>query len=1055
MFDCKLPNCYGVSSLECIQSIARDGGRAYNLSLEMDPTAIILGTEALEFYDLQMHELAIMARERIEKLKFFQRKTSTSIRVHRQEITRVLRLVLDNAKKMREENLNEIVSTVLHVIPEPVEPLMKYGWSCAWDKDFSGYEIYHSALEWRWLLLLALQQRKVCVETTNSVMVHGIIERTPLKTFATMYRELMGNMFDLTYHKFRLHAVEDIATKIAYPCDCVKYMWLGLMVLADTEKFDFWKCFNESIPSVLNEKPNAYLFKIWLVNALAKLHERKLKLVDETSLVTLPNDHTVIDDIVKDFQQLHVEESQARVFMILLEPIVTVLWPARMETLLYLWDYYSTRLAFPFMVETDSMEAMSSVSPSVQEIIEQAAALAAPDSIHDNSVPQRNSFQMFLQLLSWLIRHFTAQGLKKKVQIVFNRVFLKIGPKKYENMTTQAVKNFGLMLLTMVSATSYDHDYTRVSTVIRLVPLTNEATKLPIEATIRRIVVLAQVHMGLLVLFSSTSYDKTSHIGGFLKGFDLLYHKYGDRLQPAMAVMAEGMCLIYNKAITQQSFDRGEMSLLQPWVLKYLRHSASYKWSKLLDVLADSINRSRSSQSEEYYGLINQHIMPFVKEKFLSKAIAPPCIAQIAARMTIYSVPSNTSNKQMSMFNTYVNSPDVCLDQILVYLTEVTQCSKTLASIEQKLLIRQWLKMGIVFDCDRLLDLTRVVYALEEFKALCEIPEYDMFDSKIVPMKLFFTYVAKRYHESDSVVQGEMQMKLHAVFENFNQWFSNPKGIIRQRILAVLVLALKKCPQAFYIKSNLTCLYHIAFQHFFLPFAVLVDRDVQHDLIEDIAMVWHKVIDMLGSMDYRHDPIVGDNVWNMLDKWVAQFVKLPNLIDAQKLLMYFFFGSNEDLVLFAMPRLVTTFVDLNRCLPKPKAAEVMQVLRNLIKCLVKQKDYGKIALFIRTLGLSIMQHGYMCNVTYPTREIAMEILFELLASTDEPFAFAIKEEMRTVFISFTQKYFSLSEDSYTKFMSRIVHRNPKFIGDLIHDIRRRITEIDIDIPCGQDTDGGI
>uniref|UniRef100_A0A182LSQ8 Protein MMS22-like n=1 Tax=Anopheles culicifacies TaxID=139723 RepID=A0A182LSQ8_9DIPT len=985
MFDCKSANSYELPGLESIQNISRDGGRSLGLSLELDGPTIILGTEVHQLYEPVLFELSTIARERIEKLKFFQRKKCSSIRLQRQEITRFLRVVLGNATNITTQILHKSVSAILYALPELVEPLRKYGWNSAWDKDFTGYEVYHGVLEWHWLLMLTLKEEKECTEKTKSEQVHGIIDWKPRKTFASMYRDLMGHMLDLTYHQFRLHAVEDITTKIPYPCDCVKHMWLGLMILADTEKYDFWKCFNESMPPTLKDKPDAYLFKIWQINALAKLHEQKLKLVDETSLVTLPNSHTVIDDIVKDFLKSNVKESHARVFMILLKPIVTVLWPARIEVVTTLWDYYSVQLNSSFLAATDSLEAMGCVSPSVQGFIEQAAALAAPDTAHDGLDVQKNSFQMFLKLLSWIIRHYTAQAHKKKVQIIFNRIFVKIGPKKYENMTEQAIYNLGLMLLTMISATSFDNDYSRVSTIIQLVPLTNEAMKLPLEHTIKRITVAAQVHMGLLALFSSTSFNKTAHIGGFLKNFDVLYQKYGDRMHPAMAMMAEGMCLIYSKAIAQQSFDRGEICLLRPWVLKYLRHSSSDKWPKLVDVLSDSLNCSQAALGEEYIGLINQHVMPFVKEKFLNKTIAPPCIARIAARMTTYSVTSKAANNQLStLFNTYVNAPEAGSEQVLLYLKEITQCSKTLAAIEQKLLIRQWLKMGIVFDCDSLLELTRVVYALEEFKALCEIPEYDMFECKAVPMKLFFRFVGKRYHEADSAVQMEMKMKLHAIFENLNKWFSEPKGIIRQRILAVLVLALKECPQAFYIKSNLSCMYHIAFQHFLLPFSVLVDRDVQHDLIEDIAKVWHSVMDILASMDYRHDPIVGDNACNMLNKWVPQFAKLPSLNDALRPLMLFFCGRNEDFVLFTMPRFVTTFVDLNRCLPKPYAVEVMQMLRNLIKYLVKQKDYGKITLFIRTLGLAVTQHGYMCNVTYPTREIAMEILFELLASTDEP-----------------------------------------------------------------------
>ncbi|XP_049300070.1 protein MMS22-like [Anopheles funestus] len=1051
MFDCKATNYCGHSSLECIQNISRDGGQSFGLRLEMDRATMMLGAEVHQFYEPLVYDLSTIARERIQKLKFFQRQTCSSIRVQRQEITRFLRLVLGSARTMRGNIGYESLATILYVLPDLVDPLKKYGWNSAWDKDFSGYEVYHGVLEWRWLLMLLFKEMKEFGETTKNEQIDGAIERKPLKSFDTIYRDLMVDMLDLAYHQFRLHAIEHVTTKTPYPCNCVKHMWLGLMVLADTEKLDFWNCLNECMPSALKEKNDAYLFKIWQINALAKLDEQKPKRSDEAPLVTLPNSYTIIDEIVKDFLKSDIKEPQARVFMVLLQPIVTVLWPARIETVIALWDYFSVRLNSSFLTNSDSLEAMGCVSSSVHGFIEQAASLAALDSMDDSMNLQRNSFQMFLKLLSWIIRHYTTQALKKKVQIIFNRIFLKIGPKKYENMTEQAIYNLGLMLLTMISATSFDNDYPRVSKLIQLVPLTNEAMKLPIDLTIKRITVATQAHMALLVLFSSSSFDKTTHIVTFLESIDAAYHKYGNRLLPVMETIAEGMCLIYSKAIAQESFDRGEISLLRSWMLKYLRNSSSDRWQKLLDVLLDSLSCKRSSLSEEYFGAINQHVMPFVRETFLNKTAAPPCIARIAARMTIHNESRDVKNEQISsFFNTFVNCPAACPDQVLVYLKEIMQCAKTISSLEQKVIIRQWLKMGILYDRDSLLDVTRVVHGLEEFKALCEIPEYDMLQSNTIPIKLFFHFVGKRYYESDTDAQMEMKMKLHSIFEGFDKWFPDAKGIVRQRILAVLVLAFKECPQAFYIKSNLSCFYTVAFQQFFLPFSVLVDRNVQQDFIEDIAKVWHKVMEILGNMDYSSDPTVGDNVYNMLNKWVPQFAKFPNPNDALRPLMLFFCARNEDLVLFAMPRFVMTYVELQRCLPKPNALQVMQILRNLIKSLVKQKDYSKITLFIRTMGLSVTQHAFMCNETFPTRAIALEMLFELMASTEEP-SNLIKVEMRNVLISFTLKYFPLSAECYFKFMCRLVDRYPNFIRALIDFIRCDGSEAEI--TCAQAMDG--
>ncbi|XP_053661946.1 uncharacterized protein LOC128711104 [Anopheles marshallii] len=1051
MFDCKSLDYGAISSFVYMRNISRDGGQSFGLPLEMDRATITLGIEVRQFYEPLVYDLSKIARERIQRMLIFDTKSGSAIQEQRHQVTRYLRLLLGNAKDMSGKILYESVSMIFCVLPHLMDTLRQFGWHSVWDRNVVGYEVYHGVLEWNWLLMLVLKEAKECA--TNIEMSNEFFDKKPMKTFGTIYRDLMVDLLDLAYQQYCIHVIDNITNKSSYSCYCVKHMWLGLMILADTEKLDFWKCLNECMPASLKDKHDAYMFKIWHINTLARLYDEKMKLAEEAPLLTLPNNYTVIDDIVKDFLKSDITEFKARVFLTLLKPIVTVFWPARIETVIALWNYYSSRINSAFRTNRNSFETIGCVSSTVEGFINQAASLAAPESIHGHFDLEQNSFQMFLRLLSWIIHHYTAQAHKKKVQIIFNRIFVKMGPNKYEKLTERGVYNLGLMLLTMMSATSFDNDYSRVSGFMQLVPLTYEEMKLPIDHTIMRITVASRANMAILVLLSSSSFDKTKHIVTFLDSIDVAYRKYGDRLQPALEIIAEGMCLIYKKAVLQKSFNRGEKSLLRSWVQKYLRHCSTNRWQMLLDVLADTLKAfNGSTLSEECYNALNQHVMPFVNERYFNKVAAPPCIPRLAARMIIHCASSNTKNDRISWsFEMYVNSPETCTDQVLACMKEIAQCSKTLAAIDQILIIRQWLKMAILHDAKSLLDLTRIVHGLDELKTLCKIPEYDRFVNNDIPVKLFFRLVGTRYRESDACMRMEMKKKLYTVFEDFDKWFPD-SAAIRQRVFAVLILALKECPLAFYFRGNSKCLYSIAFQHFFLPFCVLVDRNVQLDFIEAIAQIWHHVMDFLGDMDYRHDEIIADNVYNMMNKWVPQFAKLTNVKQSLRPVMLFFCARNEDLVLFAMTRFVQTFVDLKRCLPNEYAVEVMEILKNLIKALVKQKNYGKISLFIRTMGLSVTQHAFMCNEKYHTRLIASEILFDLLTSTNEP-SNLIKEEMRNVLIAFTLKYFPISEECYMKFMSRFVFRYPYFFRSLIDFIRR--DEAETEITCAQNKTDGV
>lgn len=1048
IFDCR--SLDGGSSIsDRLQIFARNGGRSFGLPFEIAKTATILGIKVHQFYEELVYDLSKIARDRIQKLQFSDRQTTNHIRLQRLKITRFLRLVLGNVTCMEGQAISESITMVLGALPDLVNPLNKNGWNSVSDKEICGYQIYHSVLEWRWLLMLILRDAKEYNLTTHDEFLIGFCENSSVKTFAIMYGEMMADLLNLAYHLFRMYGVGHIANKTPYTCYCTKLMWLGMMVLADTtkEQLGFWICFKENAPSIVKESSDVYLFKIWIMNALAKFYEHEPTLEEEKFSTTLLAGSTVIDDIVKNFLESDVKEMQAREFLILLNPIMSTLWPERFEDVIALWKYFSDRLDSSFISQSDSVEAIGCAIHSVAEFIEQAALLAAPKKKHDNVSLQTKSFHVFLIMLSKVIRHYTAQALNRKVQIIFNRIFLKLAPTKFEDMTEQAVYNLGLMFLTMISATSFDNDYPRLSKLIQMIRLTSGPTNSPIEARIKRIVVAAQVHMALLVLVTGSSFDKTAHIVSFLQSIEIACKMYGNRMQPVLKIIAEGMHLIFNKGLQNKSFNKGEKHLIGPWILKYLRSRSSERGKQnVLEVILASLNCNDASLDDEYFAAIDEYVMPYVKEKFRNTG-ASTCVARIAARVTIRKVLSYTTLVHVpSCFNTYINCSIAHPEQVLVYLKELSQSIKCLTLIGEKIIIQQWLKMGFYFDRESLLDLTRAVYNLKEFKALCEIPEYDLFESNSNPMKLFFIYVAQRYKESDAVKQIEMKNELHTVFQNFDGWFFKPEGMIKKRILDMLVFALLKCPEVFYIPGNNSCLYSIAFQNYFLPSSVLGDSKIQHEIIEEMARIWHNVMDIIGKMDYNGNEVIEHAAYNMISKWLPHFTTLKSPSDALKPFIQFFCGRNEDLVLFTMPRFVIMFIDLQRCLPKTNALPIMQLLKKLIETLIIKRNYEKIALFIRTMGLSITQHAFMCNALRSTRAIAMEIVYDLVSSTEGP-SNLVKQEIGSVLVSFTRKFFPVSAECYINFIRRLVDRNPSFIHSVIDLIRCDVVEAEI--TCGQ------
>ncbi|KFB41807.1 AGAP012493-PA-like protein [Anopheles sinensis] len=1032
MLKCSSPPSRGWTDVENLRPFVQHGRISFGLSLVPGAVNVLLDVEVSQLYGSMVYDLCRVVRSRILKLQTSQSYTSQDVRAQRMEITHFLRVVLGTAHQITEK-LDESVAIVKNCLPKPVDLLRAHGWKCVYEKDGKAHDLLHGALEWNWLVLLIAREMTECPESPSKKQHMEFFEKT--------YRELINELLAVVFFQFSTNTIEDAFKECPFLCSCAKQLWLGLMSLGEKAggSIDFWKLLGDGMPTVVQNRTDGFLFKIWMINALAFFHENKAQQENiETPLVKPPPNCNIIDELIKELVQADPKEEYMRTCLILLKPIITGLWPIRREPVVFLWDFYAVRLNSPFRLKNETLSTMPCIGSTIAEFIEHARTLAAPDSTLDSLDYKTNSFIMFLIILAFVTRHFTKVPSKRDVQIIFNRIILKLGPKKYENMTEQGVYHHALLLLTMLSATSFQDDFPRLSKQMQMVRLVDDNTKLPPALIVQRAATAMKTHMAVLVLLSdSLTFDKTEHISVLVQNIESGLSKFGYRFQPALQVAAQGTAMLLERATAKRSFNRGEIGLIGPWIEKYLQDCKDTGWHKLLDAIADAL-KSQMTSSEALGKAIKQHLFPMVNTRFTNKRSAPTCIARLAALITIFVAKYMDSQMFRMMFNDFVHSKNAHSDQVLHYLNEVTQSLTVMVLLDEPTVIRQWLKMGLLYGRDEVLELSRVVHGLGEFKFLCEIPEYDLLENpKEVPIKLFFRCVGKRFREVDETQRMEMTKKLHEIFRHFDKWIPEPTSIVRQKILTVLILALKECPLGFYIPYNQTCLYYLAFHHYFLPFSVLTGNNVTAVLIEDMSKVWHKVMDMLGSPEYCRNPVMQTDTANMLVKWIPQFDKLPNEADALRPLLLFFTGRNEELVRSTMPRLLSVFVELTRCVPQPNARQVMQMLQRLLQTLVAEGDHGKTALFIHLTAMSFLTHAFRCNETFPTRALAMEIVYDMLSSTDGP-SNAVRKEMRTAMSQFTRQNLTLAPDAYFTLVGRLANRYPNFIKSLLDMLREEV-----------------
>ncbi|XP_052865677.1 uncharacterized protein LOC128272008 isoform X1 [Anopheles cruzii] len=977
----------------------------------------------------------------IQKLKIVGKKPTTSeVRTERLVITRSLQQAVCSWQIIEDEKPGETLMLLNDILPRLNDPMLKYDLISNSTKEITSYELFHGALEWRWLLVLLTNEVKKKQEESGRNW-RKIIELT--KLFAQLYREMMIDLLGLVVQFFENHRLEEIVDNCQFNCDCVSLMWFGMMALAEQseERLNFWCCFDESIQLVVNDPKQRCLLKVWLIHTLAELCDEALfrdMKATGISLAALAQIPCIIAKLLAEFPLVNLSEQQLRVFLLLIKPFTTGFWAERPDVVTRLWDYFASRFDTLCLNTT----ASSARSPSLTDFIQQSQALVVSELSRLDL--ETTSLSIFINLLTFTIDYFTKKADERMVHIIFSRIFVGLSFNKYSNTTEQAIYNICLLITAILNAISGYKIFPRVFQHINMIPITCGQINTPVATIIGRVVMATQVHMAVLVHLGSTNYNKTMHVQRFLRCFHKALSEYAKDLLPAMVVISEGMLQLYKQAQTRGSYALGEVYLIDTWITKYLEWSGTNRY-QLLHVIATGMQEAATSK--QFIEAINRHVFQFVHQKFSEPRSVPPCIAQIAAYLTINEESSRcvygmSDSPILRMFITFAKCRTAHWDQRLDYITLVVTIGRV-GDLSIRLLIQQWLQLCFIHNNEKMRKFSQVIRKTREFKMLCDIPEYDLLETSEEPITLFFRYVGERYHETSGRKRLQLKERLVLLFEDLSEWMPKSDGILRKRFLTVLVSALNECPEAFYNPSCSQCVFQKAFTCYFLPFDVFSTLEVSLDYVVAIAGIWNRVLDILAKMSYNTDLVINKYITNMLIKWLPQFAKLPKSNDAVDPLMQFFCGTNETIVRHGMPCIASEFIELVRCRPRPNTRQGLLMVQWLLEALMVNEKQDKVVLFIGLLGYPLLEHSFKCDPREPqqTREIATKLVFHMITYADQ--CDTMYMAMREVLLKFTREFMLQASKACSSFLLRLAEKSPDIIRSMTYILQMDLINADM------------
>ncbi|XP_055524056.1 protein MMS22-like isoform X2 [Wyeomyia smithii] len=960
-----------------------------------------------------------------------------------------MRRILGQGEHLLEtRNFHEIY-TIENSLPKIVHVVERKWASSMKGLDRLERDYYHAILEWYWLNLLITYESKKCEENK--------------KLFEAAFRKLLENLTRLALFKYKAIGQEELLNQNQFICPCTEKLWIGLMCLSSAENnINFWDCLQKVLDNVEKERrtrrtsklsAHDFLFHVWFMNGIVSLYQYQiLHGVVSTPVITLAAEYSILDRAVQDIIQGSKSEQQMRIIILLLKPIYTQWWPMRYDFIIALWDYFRKRLNLSFQLPSEKLNKMAFIGQSPSSLLEQARIRASQEEFEKLNI-EESSYKLFLSILAFVVRHYTTAGLSVKVQILFLRTILSIAPPKMKILTEQAMWNLALLGLTMLKATTYTNDYSRVSIQLLHLRIDPSTSPIDLESLVRRTTTITLVHTALLLAFCERGFDRSLHLQRFLKALEEARIKYGERLQPAYRVLSEGMCAIFLKDLRSGQLEICDAAFFGSWLRSYLKRCkeidrnliirSSFSFIAVIRIL-DCYQSKENLESGEYTCILQplyENVLPYIREYFSNDTATSPLVAELAAKFTLTSYEPLASF--LPMFTFFAENATANAYLRFHYVKAIVKSNRS-SELKQTFIIKNWLKFALLINRNQLNDLSRVVCRLQEFRALCEIPEYDLCDIDDSPIETFFKFIGLKYKELEGIndrERYEMKIKVHSLFQNFDKWIVNPNAMVLHKIFYALAIALKECGTIIYIKGNLSCLYHIAFRQYFLPTNVLMFNDLSQDMIQTMAKFWYQIMDALSMMNYEGDPTIGDHAFNMMIKWAPQFFKLKDKDEIAKPFLTFFLTQNESIITYVFSRYMCTYVQLYSFAPKPRADIGLKILLYMLDILCTKNENGKIALFIKLAGNCTMEHAFITHELSKTRVVATDIVNKMLQCAQK-LSDSITMELMNCLAAFTKTYLPMYTTQYFSFMNKLAENHPTFINSMISTVRLQLMEVE-------------
>lgn len=746
--------------------------------------------------------------------------------------------------------------------------------------------------------------------------------------------------------------------------------------------------------------------------------------------------------ITQQFLNGNPNEEQLRIYIGILTPILLEWWQPKVNIAMTIWEHFHKKLNSSFYIAGTAPSSLAVSCASGRAYVDKYRNLLSkpPDA-------NLSSYTLFVLVMGKTLQRLLASLANHQAQKLLGRIWTKFSPQKFLALNELGIHH--LIELFLVLALCGDLNDLSGKLKDKLLSLSLEKITGPKQ------VAVTKGHMALWILFAENQYDLTDYITKLLQQLNAIRNDLA-----VSKIMADTLLDIFDYADT---FQRGESLLVGSWIPNFLNNCTPVEQERTLEALHLIFVKIQGSEhfmetNNDLMKALNTSILPFVKQQYVTNfSHWMPILASDFCAHSFAITDTQNFHKLFAYFTEQQTSNRYAVPQFLLQVLE----SERKSLVDPSSIMQIWLKSLVVLTSSNedVMKLTKLVVKLNEFAFMTNNTDPEELLTAKEPLCIFIAAVGKAYDSTtDYSRRNNISNNFNSYIKNFEKWL-NPdlkleKSEVTFRFFSFLAIVIFNCPNIVYVKSKITCFFHIAITRFILPTNIQMGKAPEGKLAQLVHKIWPVLVQGIGRLNFKADPYINKTLTDLIQKWTPHFKISTNAKQVARPFLSCLQSDNHEISLFVFEKLTALFLSTQRRQADPNACLVITIYQEVVDSITadstNENATARLQTFIKACSFATLEHIMMVDEIVPSRPLLLDLFKRLFNSPVYQNSIVLKDMIREHLRLLTKKHLSYYTFFYFELLTKLSAISYETVEDILPFLMDEIRVVEQKRGAGED-----